>query len=80
MPRSAWLAAGAAGAALVLPVVGIGRTPAIIVSRKRAAGRWSDGTRATADPAANAAALVVVITISRVLAVRPPAVGPAKLA
>ena len=55
-------------------------TPAIRVSRNRAAGRWSAGTAATADPAASAAALVVVITIRRVLAVRPPAVGPAKLA
>ena len=33
-----------------------------------------------AEPAASAAALVVVMTISRVLALSPPAIGPAKLA
>ena len=45
-----------------------------------ACGRSSASKLATADPAASAAAVVVVITISRVLAVSPPATGPAKLA
>jgi hypothetical protein len=54
--------------------------PARSVSRNSAPGR-SDGSRfSSAEPAASAAALVVVITISLVLAVRPPATGPAKLA
>ena len=54
--------------------------PAISVSRNSAAGRSSGLKFSTADPAASAAALVVVMTMSLVLAVRPPATGPAKLA
>src|SRR5262249_32387819 len=38
------------------------------------------GTPASADPAASAAAVVVVMTISRVLAVSPPVIGPAMAA
>ena len=34
----------------------------------------------SAEPAARAAALVVVITMRRVLEVSPPKIGPAKLA
>ncbi len=54
--------------------------PAITVSMNSVAGRSAALKPRTADPAASAAAEVVVITISRVLAVRPPAIGPAKLA
>ena len=43
-------------------------------------GRSSGLRFSTAEPAASAAALVVVITISLVLALSPPATGPAKLA
>ena len=54
--------------------------PAISVSRKRARPRVSAGTSCTADPAARAAALVVVMTISLLLEVRPPPSGPKMLA
>jgi hypothetical protein len=54
--------------------------PAITVRRNSAAGRSSARRPATADPAASAEALVVVITMSLVLALSPPATGPAKLA
>ena len=54
--------------------------PAMSVRRNSAAGRSSGLRFSTADPAASAAALVVVITISLVLALSPPATGPAKLA
>ena len=54
--------------------------PAMSVSRNSAAGRSSGLRSSSADPAASAAALVVVITISLVLALSPPAIGPAKLA
>ena len=54
--------------------------PAISVRRNRASGRRSSGTPATAEPAASAAALVVVITISLLLDVRPPPIGPKMLA
>ena len=43
-------------------------------SRSAALKLWS------AEPAASAAALVVVITMRRVLEVSPPKIGPAKLA
>ncbi len=55
-------------------------TPAISVSTSSAAGRSALLTFATAEPAASDAAVVVVMTIRRVLAERPPAIGPAKLA
>src|SRR5215207_1849715 len=55
-------------------------TPAMIVTRTRAWGRSAGSTPPRADPAASAAAEVVVITMSRVLDVSPPATGPAKLA
>ncbi len=42
--------------------------------------RASGGTPWRAENAASDAALVVVITISFVLAVKPPTIGPAKLA
>ena len=54
--------------------------PARIVSRKSASARSAAGTSAIADPAASAAAEVVVITISFVLEVRPPLTGPANAA
>ncbi len=50
--------------------------PASTVSRNRAPARWEGSTPESEDPAASAAAVVVVITIRRVLAVRPPAIGP----
>ena len=52
----------------------------MITSSGIASGLLSAGTLCSAEPAASAAADVVVITISRVLAVSPPATGPAKLA
>ena len=54
--------------------------PAIKVSQTTASERRSSGTEATAEPAVRAAALVVVITIILVLAVKPPATRPTKLA
>jgi hypothetical protein len=54
--------------------------PAIRVRRNSAAGRSSGLRLSTAEPAARAEALVVVITMSLVLALSPPATGPAKLA
>ena len=42
--------------------------------------RSGAGTSSSAENAAKEAALVVVITIRRVLAVIPPTIGPAKLA
>ena len=54
--------------------------PTMITSSGIAAGRSSGGTPCNAEPAASAAADVVVITIRRVLELRPPATGPAKLA
>ena len=54
--------------------------PAMIATSGTAAGRCAAGTSRSAEPAASAEADVVVITISRVLAVSPPMIGPAKLA
>src|SRR4051812_32265094 len=54
--------------------------PATRVSQTTAAERRSAGVAANADPAASAAALVGVTTMSHVLDVRPPPIGPAKLA
>jgi hypothetical protein len=45
-----------------------------------ASGRSPASKLSSAEPAASAAAVVVVITISRVLAVSPPAIGPGQLA
>src|SRR6202034_3432920 len=45
-----------------------------------AAGRWAGLTDCSAEPAASAAAEVVVITIIRVSELRPPAMRPEKLA
>jgi hypothetical protein len=56
------------------------RAPARITKMNNDAALSSDATVARYDPAARAEAVVVVITISRVLEVRPPATGPAKLA
>src|SRR6202046_3796789 len=55
-------------------------TPTKRASNSSDAGRWSAGTPCSAEPAASAAAEVVVITIRRVLELRPPAIGPAKAA
>src|SRR6516162_6076118 len=52
----------------------------MIATTGTAAGRCAAGTPCSAEPAASADADVVVMTISRVLAVSPPAIGPAKLA
>src|ERR1700678_1736182 len=54
--------------------------PTMRASSNSAPGRWSAGTPCSAEPAASAAADVVGITISRVLELRPPAIGPAKAA
>jgi hypothetical protein len=54
--------------------------PTKITSSGMAAGRLSAGMLCRAEPAASAAAEVVVITIIRVLELRPPTTGPAKLA
>ena len=54
--------------------------PAIKVSQTRASERWASGIPSMAEPAARAAALVVVITIILVLAVNPPAIRPTRLA
>lgn len=56
------------------------KAPPMITIRNRDAGRSASSTVASTDPAARAEAVVVVITIRRVLALRPPATGPAKLA
>src|ERR1700712_15293 len=56
------------------------RSPAISVSSVIAPARCAGATEDRADPAARAAALVVVTTIRRVLEVRPPATRPAALA
>ncbi len=50
------------------------------MSRKSASDRSAPENPLTAEPAASAAAVVVVMTIRWVLAVRPPAIGPAMLA
>src|SRR5688500_12207431 len=55
-------------------------TPASRVSRKSDPGRSSSGTPSSAEPAARAAAVVVEITIRRVLVASPPTAGPARLA
>ncbi len=55
-------------------------TPAKTVSRNSAPGRSAGEMSASVDPAANAAALVVVTTTRLVLANNPPAIGPAMLA
>src|SRR5512132_3904675 len=52
----------------------------MIATSGTAAGRCAAGTPCSAEPAASADADVVVITISRVLAVSPLVIGPAKLA
>ena len=52
--------------------------PARAVSSNSASARSAGSTPARADPAARAAALVVVITIRWVPAENPPAIGPAK--
>jgi hypothetical protein len=54
--------------------------PASRLSRNSASDRRSAGTSDTADPAADAAALVVVITINLLLEVNPPPIGPKMLA
>jgi hypothetical protein len=54
--------------------------PATNVSITIAGSRSAAGRPPTAEPAASAAALVVVMTMRRVLEVNPPAIGPAKLA
>ena len=54
--------------------------PTMMTSSGTAAGRRSAGMPCRAEPAARAAAEVVVITIIRVWELRPPAIGPAKLA
>ena len=54
--------------------------PANAVSMNSASVRFAGSTGARAEPAASAAALVVVITISRVLLVSPPAIGATRLA
>ena len=54
--------------------------PVSTVIRNSACVRSPAGTFDNAEPAASAAAVVVVITIRWVLAVDPPAIGPAKLA
>lgn len=54
--------------------------PARSVRRNSASVRFVGSTGAKLDPAANAAALVVVTTISRVLLVIPPAIGATRLA
>ncbi len=51
--------------------------PAIRVSHSIASERSLASTPESVEPAARAAALVVVITMSRVLEVSPPAIGPA---
>ena len=56
------------------------RAPASITNMNNEAARSSGDNVASDEPAARAAAVVVDITISRVLDVRPPATGPAKLA
>jgi hypothetical protein len=50
----------------------------MIANTGTSAGRCAAGTPLSAEPAASADADVVVITISRVLAVSPPVIGPAK--
>src|SRR4051794_24175919 len=55
-------------------------TPAMAVSSRSAPDRSPDGTEARAEPAANADALVVTMTMSLVLWDRPPATGAAKQA
>ena len=52
-------------------------TPAMSVSRNNACGRSAGARPESAEPAASAAALVVVTTISWVLLVSPPISGPA---
>ena len=47
-----------------------------MVRRNRAPARSAGSTPESAEPAASAAAVVVVMTISRVLAESPPAIGP----
>lgn len=56
------------------------KAPASNVRRNNVPARYSTGTAWSADAAANAAALVVVMTISFVLWVKPPTIGPMKLA
>src|SRR5260370_23509136 len=55
-------------------------TPTRITSSGIASGRSAGATFCSAEPAASAAADVVVITIIRVLELSPPATGPTKLA
>ena len=55
-------------------------SPANSVSRNIASSRWAGSMPASVDPAASAAALVGAMIMSRVLDVRPPAIGPATLA
>src|SRR5450631_3957703 len=55
-------------------------TPTRIARRATASGRRSAGMACSAEPAASAAAEVVVITIIRVCELRPPAMRPEKLA
>ena len=52
--------------------------PARSTSRAMAPGRWAGATPCRAEPAASAAADVVVMTMSRVCELSPPAIGPAK--
>jgi hypothetical protein len=55
-------------------------TPASADSTNSASGRSAPEKLPNADPAARAAAVVVVTTINRVLTARPPPIGPAILA
>ena len=55
-------------------------TPASRVRMMSACSRSAALKLCRAEPAASAAALVVVITMRRVLEVSPPKIGPAKLA
>lgn len=55
-------------------------TPASADSTNSASGRSALEKSPNAEPAANAAAVVVVTTISRVLTATPPPIGPAMLA
>ena len=55
-------------------------TPAKMVRRNSASARSASGIPDSVEPAARAAALVVVMTINRVFDVNPPAIGPKPLA
>ena len=54
--------------------------PASTASTNNASERCYEAIELSVDPAASADAVVVVMTIRRVLAARPPPIGPAMLA